>query len=139
MGLILNYLRTSPAPKINPLRPLLPGAPPPAHLPLNPLLYLTLAIDSVAPLIRVKSMKGMAGGGAALELPEPMAVRARRRTAIMWILEIVNKKQSRGSGRAQFAHRFAEELGVEEQIWFLEYPETRLAIWRKDSIEGPRP
>jgi hypothetical protein len=30
------------------------------------------------------------------------------------------------------AHRFAEELGVEEQIWFLEYPETRLAIWRKD-------
>ena len=37
------------------------------------------------------------------------------------------------------AHRFAEELGVEEQIWFLEYPETRLAIWRKDNIEGPRP
>lgn len=30
------------------------------------------------------------------------------------------------------AHRFAEELGVEEQIWFLEYPATRLAIWRKD-------
>ena len=37
------------------------------------------------------------------------------------------------------AHRFAEELGVEEQIWFLEYPDTRLAIWRKDDIEGPRP
>ena len=30
------------------------------------------------------------------------------------------------------AHRFAEELGVEEQIWFLEYPATRLAIWRKN-------
>ncbi len=30
------------------------------------------------------------------------------------------------------AHRFAEELGVEEEIWFLEYPDTRLAIWRKD-------
>ena len=29
------------------------------------------------------------------------------------------------------AHRFAEELGVEEEIWFLEYPEPRLAIWRK--------
>jgi hypothetical protein len=29
------------------------------------------------------------------------------------------------------AHRFAEELGVEEQIWFLEYFDTRLAIWRK--------
>ena len=37
------------------------------------------------------------------------------------------------------AHRFAEELGVEEQIWFLEYPDTRLAIWRKDDLEGPRP
>ena len=35
------------------------------------------------------------------------------------------------------AHRFAEELGVEEQIWFLEYPETRLAIWRKDDAPNP--
>ncbi|RYP10345.1 hypothetical protein DL765_008155 [Monosporascus sp. GIB2] len=110
MSMILNYLRTSPAPKINPLRPLLPGAPPPHHLPLNPLLYLTLAIDSVAPLIRVKNMKGMAGGGQALELPEPLAVRARRRQAVMWILDIVNRKQSRGSGRAQFATRFGEEI-----------------------------
>ncbi|EMR66153.1 putative 30s ribosomal protein s7 protein [Eutypa lata UCREL1] len=98
MAMILNYLRMSPAPKVNPLRPLLPGAPPPTHLPLNPLLYLTLAIDSVAPLIR------------ALELPEPMAVRARRRVAVMWILDIVNKKQSRGSGRGQFAARFGEEI-----------------------------
>lgn len=31
------------------------------------------------------------------------------------------------------AHRFAEELGVEEEIWFLEYPQPRLAIWRKDN------
>ncbi len=108
--MILNYLRTSPAPKVNPLRPLLPGSPPAAHLPLNPLLYLTLALDSVAPLIRVKSMKGLAGGGQALELPEPMAVRARRRVALAWILDIVNRKPSRGSGRAQFAHRFAEEV-----------------------------
>lgn len=35
------------------------------------------------------------------------------------------------------AHRFAEELGVEEQIWFLEYPATRLAIWRKDEVKSP--
>jgi hypothetical protein len=34
------------------------------------------------------------------------------------------------------AHRFAEELGVEQEIWFLEYPDTRLAIWRKDAA-GP--
>ncbi len=35
------------------------------------------------------------------------------------------------------AHRFAEELGVEEQIWFLEYPATRLAIWRKNPASAP--
>jgi len=29
------------------------------------------------------------------------------------------------------AHRFANELGVEEEIWFLEYHLPRLAIWRK--------
>jgi hypothetical protein len=34
------------------------------------------------------------------------------------------------------AHRFAEELGVEEEIWFLEYPQTRLAIWRKGDEPG---
>ncbi len=31
------------------------------------------------------------------------------------------------------AHRFAEELGVEEEIWFLEYHDPRLAIWRKNA------
>jgi hypothetical protein len=30
------------------------------------------------------------------------------------------------------AHRFAEELGVEEEIWILEYANPMLAIWRKD-------
>ena len=29
------------------------------------------------------------------------------------------------------AHRFAEELGVEEEIWFVEYANPKLAIWRK--------
>jgi hypothetical protein len=29
------------------------------------------------------------------------------------------------------AHRFAAELGVEEEIWFVEYHQPRLAIWRK--------
>ena len=29
------------------------------------------------------------------------------------------------------AHRFAEELGVEEEIWFVEYSNPQLAIWRK--------
>ena len=35
------------------------------------------------------------------------------------------------------AHRFAEELGVEEEIWFVEYPHTQLAIWRKNDA-SPR-
>jgi hypothetical protein len=32
------------------------------------------------------------------------------------------------------AHRFAKELGVEEEIWFLEYHQPRLAIWRKKEM-----
>ena len=35
------------------------------------------------------------------------------------------------------AHRFAEELGVEEEIWFLQYNHPQLAIWRKTPAEGP--
>jgi hypothetical protein len=35
------------------------------------------------------------------------------------------------------AHRLAEELGVEEEIWFLEYHQPNLAIWRKDSGAAP--
>jgi hypothetical protein len=35
------------------------------------------------------------------------------------------------------ALRFAEELGVEEEIWFLEYHQPRLAIWRKDAPDTP--
>ena len=110
MAMILNLLRTSPAPKVNPARPLLPGSPPPSHLPLDPVVFLTVAIDSVAPLIRIRSLKGLAGGGAALELPNPLALRQRRRQAIKWLLDVVGKKKSRGSGRSQFAHRFAEEV-----------------------------
>ncbi|KAI1407243.1 ribosomal protein S7 [Hypoxylon sp. FL1857] len=121
MSLILNYLRTTPAPKVSPLRPLLPGSPPPSQLPLNPLLYLTLAIDSVAPLVRIRALKGAAGGGQALELPEPLPVRARRRQAMMWILDVVERKRSTGSGRAQFATRFAQEI--------VAVVEGRSAVW----------
>lgn len=31
------------------------------------------------------------------------------------------------------AHRFAVELNVEEEIWFLEFTNPKLAIWRKGS------
>ena len=37
------------------------------------------------------------------------------------------------------AHRFASELGVEEEIWFLEYSNPQLAIWRKNSPQDTEP
>ncbi|KAJ4381494.1 hypothetical protein N0V86_002854 [Didymella sp. IMI 355093] len=110
MAVTLQYLRTSPIPTINPARPLLPGAPPPSHLPLNPVLYLTLAIDSVAPLLRIKAIKGAAGGGAALQLPNPLSQRQRRRTAIQWILTAASKRRNVGSGKNSLGQRVAQEV-----------------------------
>ncbi|TVY73316.1 37S ribosomal protein S7, partial [Lachnellula suecica] len=110
MAYILNHLRTAPPPTTNPARPLLPGSPHPTHLPLNPIGYLTLAIDSIAPLIRIRSQKGAAGGGAALQIPVPLGLRQRRRQAVQWILDAASKKTSRSSGKTQFAQRFAEEI-----------------------------
>ncbi|KAF2036489.1 ribosomal protein S7 [Setomelanomma holmii] len=110
MALILQHLRTSPIPTINPAKPLLPGAPPPSHLPLNPILYLTLAIDSVAPLMRIRSQRGAAGGGVALQIPVPLGQRQRRRAAIQWIMANASKRRNVGSGRGSFAQRIAQEL-----------------------------
>ncbi|WYZ43551.1 hypothetical protein EsH8_VI_001250 [Colletotrichum jinshuiense] len=123
MAMVLNFLRTSSPPIVNPRYPLLPGAPPPAHLPLNPVLYLTLAVDSVAPLVKIRRIAGGAGGGRPLELPSPLAVRQRRRTAFQWILDVVNKKPSKGSGRTQFPHRMAEEI--------IAVAEGRSPVWEK--------
>lgn len=115
MSFILNHLRTSPPPVPSPAKPLLQGAPTPAQLPLDPIAYLTLAIDSVAPLVRIRSQKGAAGGGASLQIPVPLGAKQRRRQAMQWIIDAASKKTSRGSGRGQFAQRIAEELiGVVE-------------------------
>lgn len=126
MSVILNQLRTTPPPNPNPSRPLLPGSPPTSHLPLNPVLYLTLAIDSVAPLLRIRQQKGAAGGGAALQIPVPLGLRQRRRTAVQWILDAVNKKKSRGSGKNQFAQRVAEEI--------VSVVEGRSAAWERRAL-----
>lgn len=126
MAMILNYLRTSPPPKINPARPLLPGSPPASHLPLDPVLYLTLAIDSVAPLIRIRGYTGLAGGGKKLDVPAPLALRQRRRTAFQWVLDVVEKKKSKGSGRTMFAHRVAEEI--------VAIMEGRSSVWEKRNL-----
>lgn len=83
---------------------MLPG-PPNAQLPLNPLLYLTLIIDSVAPLVKIRQQKGIAGGGAAVQIPVPLALRQRRRTAIRWIIDASDKRRD-----SNFAMRVAQEL-----------------------------
>jgi small subunit ribosomal protein S7 len=126
MAMILNYLRTSPEPKINPTRPLLPGAPSTSELALDPALYVQYAIDSVAPLVRIRGYKGLAGGGKSLEVPFPIPVRQRRTTAFKWILDVVDKKPSRGSGRAMFPNRVAEEI--------VAVIEGRSSVWDKRAL-----
>jgi small subunit ribosomal protein S7 len=123
MSIILNHLRTSAVPTVNPSRPLIIGAPPPSHLPLNPALYLTLAIDSVAPLLRIRSIKGAAGGGVALQVPSPLGQRQRRRKAVQWILASVNRRPNMGSGKGTFAQRFAQEL--------IAIVEGRSSVWER--------
>ena len=122
----MNQLRTSPAPIYSPKFPLLPGTPPASHLPLNPILYLTIAIDSVAPLIRIRRISGAAGGGRALEMPDPIALRTRRRTAFQWILDVVNSKPSKGSGRKQLPVRIADEV--------IAVIEGRSSVWEKRRV-----
>ncbi|KAK3316374.1 ribosomal protein S7 domain-containing protein [Apodospora peruviana] len=123
MAMILNYLRTSPPPRFNPSRPLVAGAPPAAHLPLNPVLYFSLAVETIAPLVGVLKFAGIAGGGKALEVPVPLPARKRRRIAFNWILETARKKPSKGSGRTMFAHRVAEEI--------VAVVEGRSTVWDK--------
>jgi small subunit ribosomal protein S7 len=101
----------------------MPGHPPAAHLPLNPVLYLQLAVDSVAPLLRIRSQRGAAGGGVALQIPIPLGLRQRRRTSIMWILDAASKRKNRGSGRNMFAQRIAEEI--------VAVVEGRSTVWEK--------
>ncbi|OAA59484.1 Ribosomal protein S7 [Cordyceps fumosorosea ARSEF 2679] len=123
LAMTMNFLRMAPEPTFSPKFPLLPGTPPASHLPLNPILYLTVAIDSVAPLIRVKAISGAGGGGRALDMPQPLTVRQRRRRAFTWILEAVERRPSKGSGRTQFAHRLAEEI--------VAVVEGRSSVWEK--------
>ena len=121
--MILERLRTAPSPNSDPKHPLIPGAPPTSHLPLNPVLYLTLAVDSVAPLLRIRSQRGAAGGGVALQIPIPLNVRQRRRTAVMWILDAASKKRTKDSGRKMFAHKVADEL--------IAIVEGKSSVWEK--------
>ncbi|KAL1957436.1 hypothetical protein VTO42DRAFT_6004 [Malbranchea cinnamomea] len=102
MDQVLEYLRTSPPPRLDPR--LLPG-PDAQELPLNPVAYLTLVVDSVAPLLKIRQQKGAAGGGRSLPIPVPLSQRQRRRTAIKWIIEQSDKRRD-----PEFAKRLAQEI-----------------------------
>lgn len=117
MSLVLDHLRTASPPQINPRRRLL-GSPPASQLPLNPVLYLTLVVDSVAPLFRIRQQKGIAGGGTAVQIPHPLTLRQRRRTAIKWILDASDKRRD-----ALFANRVAAEI--------VAVAEGRSGVWEK--------
>ncbi|PGH16802.1 hypothetical protein AJ79_01446 [Helicocarpus griseus UAMH5409] len=104
MNKILHNLRSAPSPNPDPTRPLLPSPPAP-QLPLNPIVYLTTVVDSVAPLLRIKQQPGAAGGGRALPIPLPLAERQRRRTAIKWIIDASAKRKD-----AALANRISQEI-----------------------------
>ncbi len=110
MAVILHHLRTASPPTINPQKPLITSGISVSHLPLDPVRYLTLAIDSVAPLMRMRTQKGAAGGGVALQIPVPLGQKQRRRQAVMWILDAASKRATKGSGRDGFAQKVADEL-----------------------------
>ncbi|RMZ85064.1 hypothetical protein DV738_g341, partial [Chaetothyriales sp. CBS 135597] len=118
VSMILDYLRTAPAPHANgaSYRPLLSDtmlntehthtvAVPRDQLPLSPIQYLTAAIDSVAPLVKIRQQKGMAGGGASTPIPVPLRVKQRRRTAIQWILQAAESRKE-----TKLAERLAKEI-----------------------------
>ncbi|KAL4948375.1 SPX domain-containing protein [Aspergillus filifer] len=117
MAYILDHLRSSPPPAINPRRPLLPGPPAP-QLPLNPILYLALIVDSVAPLIKLHHATGIAGGGQSVQIPVALSERQRRRAAIGWIIAASEKRRD-----SQFAVRVANEL--------VAVAEGRSGVWEK--------
>jgi small subunit ribosomal protein S7 len=125
MTRILSNLRTTPPPSIDPKRPLLLLNTPASALPLNPVLYLTLAIDSVAPLMRIRSQRGAAGGGLALQIPVALGMKQRRRTAIKWILDAVKNKPS-GGGNEALAKKIADEI--------ISIVEGRSGVWTKRDL-----
>ncbi|KAA8648544.1 putative plasma membrane phosphate transporter Pho87 [Aspergillus tanneri] len=117
MDYILDYLRTAPPPQFNSRRPLLP-CPPAPQLPLNPVLYLTLIVDSVAPLVKIRQQKGIAGGGASVQIPVPLGLRQRRRAAMKWIIDASDKRRD-----TKFWQRVANEL--------VSVAEGRSGVWER--------
>ncbi|OJJ47748.1 hypothetical protein ASPZODRAFT_24645 [Penicilliopsis zonata CBS 506.65] len=121
MSAIIDHLRTSSPPTLHPKRRLLAGPPGP-QLPLNPVLYMTMIVDSVAPLIKIRQQRGIIGGGAAIQIPVPLSLRQRRRTAIRWIVDASDKRRD-----SHFAQRVANEL--------IAVAEGRSGVWdRRETV-----
>lgn len=62
-------------------------------------------MDSVAPLVKIRQQKGLAGGGKALPIPEPIGVKMRRKAAIKWILDSADKRNE-----VRLADRVSREI-----------------------------
>ncbi|KAF1814088.1 ribosomal protein S7 [Eremomyces bilateralis CBS 781.70] len=138
MSFILSHLRTAPPPKLNPARPLVAGHPPPHQLPLDPVMYLTLAIDSIGPLVRIRSQKGAAGGGQALQIPVPLRQRQRRRQAVMWILAAAEKRAGKGGTKNMFAQKVADEVVAvvegRSSVWERRNQLHRIAVSNRSNV-----
>lgn len=107
MSDILEILRTAPTPQGSTLggdRSLISTVPREA-LALSPVTYLTTAIDSVAPLVKIRQQKGVLGGGASMPIPVPLNIKQRRRTAIKWILTSADNRKE-----TKLSERVAKEL-----------------------------
>ncbi|RKP00615.1 hypothetical protein CXG81DRAFT_1747, partial [Caulochytrium protostelioides] len=59
---------------------------------MSPRQYLVQAIDRVAPLMKLNSQSR---GAKAVVSPVPIGERARRRTAMKWILKAINRRKHR--------------------------------------------
>ena len=74
---------------------------------MDAIAYLTCAIDSTAPVLKLQSRKGYLGGGATAQIPMALPIRQRRRLAICWLRDAAEKKAGAPS---PFPKRFAEEV-----------------------------
>lgn len=105
MDEILDNLRKAPVPFAGAGNQALMVNVPRDQLPLAPVQYLTAIVDSVAPLVKIRQMKGIMGGGASLPVPVPLKRRQRRRAAIQWILAGADNRRE-----TRLAERVSKEL-----------------------------
>ena len=146
MTSILNSLRTSSPTTANAARPLLtdhniattkvtaPSASR-ASLQLAPIAYLTSIVDSAAPLVKIRQLRGMMGGGASLPIPVPLRVKQRRRAAIKWIIEASEKRTD-----VALADRVAKELVAVAQgtsgVWERRALQHRMATTARSHVRA---